>query len=75
MLNWTYLTTAPDQLVAEMWSGLLRDRGIPAMVRAGDTSSFMGVSMYPCRILVDSDQVGPAREVLRSELGVEPGEE
>ena len=71
-MNWTYLTTAPDQLTAEMWSGLLRDRGIPAMVRAGDTSSFMGVSAYPCRILVDDGEVSRAAEVLWSELGVEP---
>lgn len=74
-MNWTYLTTAPDQLTAEMWSGLLRDRGIPAMVRAGDTSSFMGVSAYPCGILVDEGEIIRAREVLQSELGVEPEEE
>ena len=73
-MNWTYLTTAPDQLIAEMWSQLLRDRGISAMVRAGDTSSFLGVSAYPCRILVDTDEVSRAREVLQSELGVEPDE-
>lgn len=74
-MNWTYLTTAPDQLVAEMWSQLLRDRGIPAMVRAGDTSSFLGVSAYPCGILVDDGQVSRAREVLQSELGIELEEE
>jgi hypothetical protein len=74
-LNWIYLTTAPDQLVAEMWSQVLRDRGIPAMVRAGDTSSFLGVSTYPCGILVDEGQVSRAREMLQSELGVGPEEE
>ena len=74
-MNWIYLTTAPDQLVAEMWSGLLRDHGIRAMVGAGDTSSFMGVSGYPCRILVDDSQISRAREVLRSELGVDLEEE
>ncbi len=74
-MNWTYLTTAPDQLIAEMWSQLLRDHGVRAMVRAGDTSSFLGVSGYPCRILVDDGQISRAREVLLSELGVEPEEE
>ena len=71
-MKWAYLTTAPDQLVAEMWSELLRDRDIPAIVRPGDMSSFMGVSAYPCRVLVDEDQVGRAMDVLQSELGIEP---
>ncbi len=69
-MNWTYLATAPDQLVAEMWSGALRDHGIPATVRPGDTASFLGVSAYPCRILVDEERLDQAREVLESELGV-----
>ena len=71
-MKWTYLATAPDQLVAEMWSEVLRDNGIPATVRPGDTTSFLGVSAYPCRILVDEERLGQAREVLKSELGVLP---
>ena len=73
-MNWTTLTTAPDQIVAEMWTRILRDQGVRAMVRAGDTSSFMGVSTYPCRVLVDSEHVDRAWEVLRDELGIEPEE-
>ncbi len=72
---WTNLTTAPDQLVAELWSRILRDHGVPAMVRAGDTSSFMGVSTYPCRVLVDSEHVDRAWEILENELGIERGDE
>ncbi|MCL0029021.1 DUF2007 domain-containing protein [Dehalococcoidia bacterium] len=70
-MSWINLTTAPDQIVAEMWSRILRDHGVPAMVRAGDTSSFMGVSTYPCRVIVSSEHVGRAWEVLRNELGIE----
>lgn len=70
-MNWKYLITAPDQLVAEMWSELLLSYGVRAIVRAGDTQSFLGVSAYPCRILVDEPDIERARELMRSELGVE----
>jgi len=74
-LSWTYLITAPDQLIAEMWSELLSSYGVRARVRAGDTQSFLGVSAYPCRILVDEDDVDRARELMKSELGVEVSDE
>jgi len=70
-LNWKYLITAPDQLVAEMWSELLTSYGVRAIVRPGDTQSFLGVSAYPCRILVDEPDMERARELMQSELGVE----
>ena len=70
-MNWKYLITAPDQLVAEMWSELLLSYGVRAIVRAGDTQSFLGVSAYPCRILVDEPDIERARELMRSELGIE----
>ena len=60
-MRWVTLTTAPDQLAAEMWSELLNRHGIPTLVRAGDTSSFLGVSAYPCRILVDDEYLDEAR--------------
>ncbi len=69
-MRWVTLTTAPDQLAAEMWSELLNRHGIPTLVRAGDTSSFLGVSAYPCRILVDDEYLDEARRFLKDELGV-----
>ncbi|MCH7800092.1 MAG: DUF2007 domain-containing protein [Chloroflexi bacterium] len=74
-MNWKYLITAPDQLVAEMWSELLLSYGVRAIVRAGDTQSFLGVSAYPCRILVDEPDVERARELMQSELGIEFADE
>ena len=74
-MNWKYLITAPDQLVAEMWSELLLSYGVRAIVRAGDTQSFLGVSAYPCRILVDEPDVERARELMQSELGIELADE
>ena len=62
------LTTAPNQITAETWRGLLDDEGIPAVVRGGDMSSFLGVSAYSCRILVAEDQLDRARKLLESRL-------
>jgi len=64
-----HLTTAPDQLVAEMWRDLLRDQEISAIIRPGDISTFMGVSAYPCRIMVQEDQLQRAKEILKDHLG------
>ena len=53
-----------------MWSELLNRRGVPTLVRAGDTASFLGVSAYPCRILVDDQYLDEARQILKEDLGV-----
>jgi len=70
-VKWVILTTAPDQLVAEMWREILISEGVSARVRAGDTASFMGVSNYPCRIMVHEGERERAAEVLESQLGLE----
>ena len=70
-MEWVYLATAPDQLVAEMWRDLLAEEGVTSLVRPGDTSSFLGVSAYPCRLLVVEHQLKRAEAVIR-ELGQEP---
>ena len=67
-VKWAYLATAPGQLEAEMWRQMLVDGGIPAMVRPGDTLSFLGVSAYPCRVLVATDQLERARKLLEKQL-------
>ena len=68
-MTWVYFTTAPDQIVAEMWRDLLRDEGVPANTRAGDTTSFLGVNTYPCRIVVQDQDVERAKELLEVRLG------
>ena len=70
-IKWVYLTTAPDQLTAEMWRGLLNNEGIPAMVRAGDTASYLGVFAGPTRILVDAAALEEATRFLEEQLGPE----
>ena len=70
-MKWAYLITAPDQIVAEMWRDALIERGVPAVIRAGDTTSFLGVSAYPCRLLVDEDSLEESRRILSEDMGVE----
>ena len=68
-MKWVLLTTAPDQLLAEMWRDLLVEEGLNAVIRTGDAVSFLGVSAYPCRILVTENQLEQAREILENRLG------
>ena len=70
-MKWIYLTTAPNELEALMWRDLLDGEGVSAMVRPGDTASYLGVSAAPCRIMVDEDQLQKAAEILESRLGHE----
>jgi len=64
--KWLLLTTAPDQLTAEIWRDILLQNGIPAMVNPGDAMSFMGVSSFPCRIMVAYGYRKKAQEILAS---------
>jgi hypothetical protein len=64
--NWELLTTAPDQLTAEIWKDILTQNGIPAMINPRDAVSFMGVSTLPCRIMVAYGYRQQAQEILDS---------
>ena len=64
--QWLLLTTAPDQLTAEIWKDILVQNGIPAMINPRDAVSFMGVSSLPCRIMVAYGYRQKAQEILGS---------
>ncbi len=64
-----YLTTAPDQITAEMWRELLRSEDVTVVIRFGDTASFLGVTGAPCRMLVSENRLEEARRVLEDQLG------
>jgi hypothetical protein len=64
--RWLLLTTAPDQLTAEIWKDILIQEGIPAMVNPQDAISFMGISGFPCRIMVAYGYLKQAKEILAS---------
>jgi hypothetical protein len=64
--KWLVLTTAPDQLTAEIWKDILVQEGIPAIVNPTDIVSFLGVSTFPCRIMVAPGYSKRAKEILAS---------
>ena len=65
-MNWKVLTTAPNQLIAESWCGLIRSAGIDCKLQSGDAVGFMGVSTFPVRIMVRASDVESAQSVLDS---------
>ncbi|MCI0803705.1 MAG: hypothetical protein J4N96_04605 [Chloroflexi bacterium] len=61
--------TAPDQLIGESWCGLVEAAGINCKLQPGDVIGFMGVSMFPVRLMTRSEDVERARSVLESYVG------
>lgn len=67
------VATAPSQLVAEMWRGMLHEEGIPAVVQTSDGYAYLG-ALSPCRVLVAAYQADEAHLLLSShdvELGAD----
>ena len=71
-MKWVLAATAPDQLTAEMWGGLLSHNGIPFRLSPGDTSAFLGLSLRPCGILVQEEMLDEALTALEGEEVDEP---
>ena len=69
-MKWEVLTTAPDQLIAESWCGLIRSAGIDCKLQPGDAVGFMGVSVFPVRIMVQTSDAERAQSVLDSFISV-----
>lgn len=65
-IRWVYLTTAPNQLVAELWCQLLSAAGIPARIDPADMPLFpaLGLGTTGVRLQVPASQVDAARLVL-----------
>ena len=68
--RWIEFATAPDQLIAETWAGLVRNEGCPCTAKS-DGISFLGVSMLPVRLMAPEERVEEARGILERFLGVE----
>ena len=59
---------APNQIVGEMWRGLLAAEGIPAILRSSDGVAYFGASS-PCSLLVAAEQASRARSILDAFTG------
>ncbi len=70
-MKWVVFATAPDQITAEMWRDLVRQSGIDCMLRAGDTTGFMGVSAQPVRLMTPEQDEERARAALEAQLNGE----
>ena len=68
-MQWVTLMTAPDQMTAEMWCGLVRDAGLVCRLAPGDTSSFLGISTRPVTLQTLEAHEARAREVLEVVTG------
>lgn len=69
--SWAVARLAPDQLTAEMWVALLRQEGVPALIKPSDAVSFLGTSSLGCRVLVPKERLEEAEAL----LGAKPAEE
>ncbi len=70
--KWVVARVAPDQLTAEMWVALLREEGVPALIKPSDAVSFLGISGLSCRVLVPEERLEEA-EALLAEQPVDEG--
>ncbi len=61
--RWVEFATAPDQLTAEVWRGLINNEGCPCTVKP-DGISFLGVSPMPVRLMTKEGYEEEAREIL-----------
>lgn len=58
------LTTACNQLEAELLQGVLAEHGIPALLDASGVPSYLGLATRPVRLLVRPRQRAEAEQVL-----------
>ena len=66
--RWVDFATAPHQMIAETWAGLVRNEGCPCAVKS-DGISFLGVSMTPVRLMAPEARVEEARGILERYVG------
>ena len=71
-----FLMTAPNEPMARFWEDLLRDAGIPVLVRPGGPGAggWGSVATFAHDLYVRSDDLAWAREIIAEDAGVEPFE-
>lgn len=68
--RWVEFATAPDQLTAETWAGLVRNEGCPCAVKS-DGISFLGVSALPVRLMAPEERAEEALGILDRYIGLD----
>ncbi len=70
-----FLMTAPNEPMARFWEDVLRDAGIPVLVRPGGPGAggWGSVATFAHDLYVRQDDLSRAREIVTEDAG-EPGE-
>ncbi len=68
-MSWKVFATAPDQLIGESWCGLVQAAGVDCKLQPGDAIGFMGVSVFPVRLMARAEDVELAKSILDSYIG------
>jgi hypothetical protein len=63
-----HIATAPDEVLASLWKGILEEEGIPSLIRRSDLTAAMYVlpGNTQCQIHVLASQAQRARDILDS---------
>ncbi len=71
-----FLMTAPNEPMARFWEDVLRDAGIPVLIRPGGpgVGAWGSVATFAHDLYVRKDQLTRAREIVAEDAGVEPFE-
>ena len=67
-MPWAVAATAPNQLIAELWQGLLSGASIPTQIVPATGSMFGGVMSLPCQLMVPDDRLAEAHALLAEML-------
>jgi hypothetical protein len=61
-----YVATAPNEIIAKMWEGLLKERGITSLLTAGDAAvgGYGPILSVPVKIHVLASKVKHAKKIL-----------
>ncbi|HEX9976395.1 MAG TPA: DUF2007 domain-containing protein [Dehalococcoidales bacterium] len=71
-----YIGTAPNEIVAGMWAGILEENGISAMLKRGTWSVMLAFPVnVSCDIYVLASTAVRAREILRPFVEAESQDE
>lgn len=69
-MQWVMIATAPNEPIAETWVGLLRDHGIPALVRQESVLRiYLGSMTTPVAVLTPEDRQQEGKQILEEILG------
>ena len=61
-----HITTAPSEMIAGMWSGILKEQGIGCLLKGSELKAAMYSLTYnqPCEIYVLAPEAEKAKEIL-----------